>query len=134
MATPRPVVDETLVINLAKIHCTTAEIAIICKCSKDTLERHHMEALKQGRSEGKTSLRRAMWKSGVEKGNTGMLIFMAKNLLGMTDRPILDDQDITKYSKEEIERIATKALDYLKHLKGTDGQGAAKKDKGVKGE
>ena len=111
--------DRELIRNLAKIHCTNKEIANILKCSPDTIERHFMDELHAGRSEGKATLRRQMFKA-VEKGNSSIMIFLAKNLLGMTDRPLLDDQDINKYSREEIERIANKALDFLRQSRKQD--------------
>lgn len=119
----RPIkpIDVNILKQLAEIHCTHLEMAKVLGCSRDLLEKKYGDILEEGKQCGKASLRRAMWKAGVENGNTAMLIFMAKNLLGMTDRPILDDQDIRKYSIDEIKRISTRALEYLATHRKEDG-------------
>jgi len=81
MAPPRIELDLELVEKLAGIGCTMIEIAAVCKCSVDTLERRCADVIIKGRESAKASLRRMQWKKA-EKGNTTMLIWLGKNMLG----------------------------------------------------
>ncbi len=93
-------IDENLVYELSRIHCTTNEIAIICKCSGDTLERRFMDVMNLGRSEGKSSLRRKQYQVAME-GNTGMLIWLGKQILSQREpQPI--DVEKEKFTEYEI--------------------------------
>lgn len=77
-------IDEVLVEKLASIHCTMEEIASICNCSVDTLERRFAETIKVAKDKGRSSLRRYQWE-GAQKGNPAMLIWLGKQLLGQKD-------------------------------------------------
>jgi hypothetical protein len=81
---PKPI-DEAMVLRLARIHCTTEEIASIVGVSKDTLERRCMPILEEGRSMGRASLRRLQWKTA-RGGNATMQIWLGKQLLKQTDK------------------------------------------------
>lgn len=72
--------DEKLIKDLAMIQCTMIEIASICGCSVDTLERRYADIIKKGRDHGKSSLRRAQYKKALE-GNPAMLIWLGKHIL-----------------------------------------------------
>ena len=85
MARPKKQIDPDVVSKLASIHCTMEEIAHVVGCSVDTLERRFADIIKQAKSKGKTSLRRYQWLAA-EKGNTAMLIWLGKQLLGQTDK------------------------------------------------
>ena len=80
MGRPKKNIDPELVRELAHIHCTMEEIASVCKCSVDTLENRFSDVIKEGRNEGKKSLRRYQWEAA-KKGNTAMLIWLGKQLL-----------------------------------------------------
>jgi hypothetical protein len=84
MARPFKEVDAALVLELASIHCTVEEIARVCKCSKDTLERRFMDEIEDGRANGRESLRRLQWTSA-RGGNVTMQIWLGKQLLGQRD-------------------------------------------------
>lgn len=84
MGRPPLELNEKLIEDLASIHCTTVEIAVICGCSTDTLERRFMEVILLGRANAKSSLRRHQWKLA-ESGNATMLIWLGKQLLGQRD-------------------------------------------------
>jgi hypothetical protein len=86
MGRPKKDIDPELVRRMASIQCTTPEIAAALGVSEDTIERRFAGILKVGREHGKTSLRRHMWKAATEKGNITMMIWLSKNILGMTDR------------------------------------------------
>lgn len=77
--------DINLLKKLASIQCTMEEIAAICDCSVDTLERRYADIIKKGKENGKTSLRRHLWKM-VEAGNAGVAIWLSKQHLGMTEK------------------------------------------------
>jgi hypothetical protein len=78
---------------MAQLHCTGEEMAAIIGVSYDTLvlrvkERHGVtfsEWYKTHSHGGKMSLRRAQFKTAVEKGNPTMQIWLGKQYLGQTD-------------------------------------------------
>lgn len=85
MGRPPKDVDERLLVELARIHCTHEEIASILGISPDTLTRRFAEVIKAARDEGKMSLRRKMWQLALD-GNTTMLVWISKNELGYSDK------------------------------------------------
>lgn len=98
MARPPLDIDEQLVENLAAIHCTMEEIASVCGCSVDTLERRFADVIKRAREKGKSSLRRLQWQAA-QKGNVTMLIWLGKQLLNQKD-----------ISRIELDRIPNEVL------------------------
>ena len=80
--------------NMATIHCTMTEIENIIGADADTLNRACRLKFKtdfsvwceQKRSNGKMSLRRAMYKKALETQDNTMLIWLSKNELKMTDK------------------------------------------------
>ena len=72
--------NEKLLKDLAEIQCTMKEIASICGCSVDTLERKYADVIQHGRDHGKRSLRRAQYLKALE-GNPVMLIWCGKHYL-----------------------------------------------------
>jgi hypothetical protein len=96
---PRRHIDLDLVRRLAGIGCTLEEIAVGCDVAKDTLFRRGTldpdmaNAIDIGRYTGHTTLRRMQWHKA-ETGDTGMLIWLGKNLLGQRDR--FPDEDGTE--------------------------------------
>lgn len=89
-------VDESVVFELAKIHCTMSEISAVVGCSVDTLEKHFSETIKRGDEEGKASLRRMMYKKAVG-GNIAMLIWLSKQRLGYRDKQP-DEPGVTNFN------------------------------------
>lgn len=85
MARPRLKIDVGLVEKLASIHCTMEEIASVCGCSVDTLERRFADVIKRAKNKGKSSLRRHQWELA-QKGNATMLIWLGKQLLDQSDK------------------------------------------------
>lgn len=102
---PEKPVDPNKVFELAKIHCTNAEIAHVCNVSEETLTRRFSKELEKGRAEGKRSLRRLQWE-GAESGNPTMQIWLGKNLLGQTDKTDVtsDGKAITMRYVEGVDR------------------------------
>lgn len=88
---PRKEIDLALVSQLAAIQCTDEEIAAAVGVCVETLIRRKKEpdfldALEGGKAKGRVSLRRLQWKAA-NAGNTAVLIFLGKNVLGQRDRP-----------------------------------------------
>jgi len=59
---------------------------------EDTLRYNFAEIMAKGRQEMKTALRNAMFKNALN-GNAALQIFLAKNILGMSDNPTQTDDD-----------------------------------------
>ena len=87
---PRPParIDLDELEKLASIHCTDEEIAAFFGIRRETFSRRKkgavLETVERGRAKGRASLRRLQW-AAAQKGNTGMLIWLGKQLLGQRD-------------------------------------------------
>ena len=90
MARPPKPVDLKLVEDLARIHCTDAEIATMLGFSVDgwrkRVRRHPelVDLIEKGREAGRMSLRRLQWQSAT-KGNVVMQIWLGKQMLGQRE-------------------------------------------------
>jgi len=82
---PKKELDTDMIEKLASIFCTNQEIATIVGCHPDTLADNFSEYLKKGRDKGKMSLRRMQWEKA-QSGNTTMLIWLGKQMLGQKDK------------------------------------------------
>ena len=78
--------------KLAALGCTDREIAIWFDIKEDTLRYNFAETMAKGRQDMKTALRNAMFKNALN-GNAALQIFLAKNLLGMSDNPIDSEEN-----------------------------------------
>jgi len=85
MARPRKKIDPDQVRALAAIQCSYAEMAAVLKCNESTLTRRFAQEIKDGREEGKTSLKRKQYEVAMN-GNVGMLIWLGKQHLGQADK------------------------------------------------
>ena len=82
---------------LCAIQATLREMAIFFKCCEDTIQsavkKHYKEnfvgVFGQKRLRGFISLRRRIWQSALG-GNTALLIFLAKQYLGMADQVMVN--------------------------------------------
>jgi hypothetical protein len=109
----RNVVPPEEVYKLAAIGCTDREIAAFFDVKEDTLRRNFADNLAKGREYVKTRLRMNMFRAA-DNLTPAILIFLAKNFLGMTDNPALseenqplpwierDDVDIEQPTEEEM--------------------------------
>lgn len=79
------------VYELAAMGCNDREIARWFDINEDTLRYNFADIIAKGREELKHNLRRAMIKNAMG-GNAAIQIFLAKNLLGMSDTP-MDTED-----------------------------------------
>ena len=102
MARPQKVIDMDIVEKLASEGCTVTEIAAHFGVHQSTLYRRKKfkEVYERGLEKCKLSVRRALYKKGVINGDTKALIFLAKNMLGMTDNPIKEEN-----TEEKIIRV-----------------------------
>ena len=86
MARPKKYkISKDQVQKLARLGCTNKEIGEFFGCSADLIEKSYSEFTTKGRAEQKLRLRQLQWQSA-EKGNTTMLIFLGKNILGQQDK------------------------------------------------
>lgn len=85
MARPRKPIDPEQVRRLAAINCSYEEISSVVGCDPSTLTRRFAQVIKEGREQGKASLKRMMWDSA-QKGSNTMMIWLSKQLLGYTDK------------------------------------------------
>lgn len=106
MANKLKPVDANVVLELAKLCCTTEEIARACKVSKDTIERRFMDILNEGRANCRVSLRRKMFQIAMDDQNpkqTVMCIFLSKQILGFMDVVQTTAQDESRNSQAAVE-------------------------------
>ena len=88
----KKVVPPDEVIKLAKLWCSMQEIAEWFEIPRETLKYNFSDLIAKGRAETKQALRRSQIKSALG-GNTTMLIWLGKNILGQNDNPINNSED-----------------------------------------
>lgn len=89
---PRREIDRETVIKLARLHCNTSEIARWFGVDQNTINNRFKEDIDLARTETKAKLRRKMMEEAMN-GNTTMLIWLSKNMLGFSDNGPLDNED-----------------------------------------
>jgi hypothetical protein len=99
--------------DLASLGCTDRDIANWFGVDENTLRYSFSDYLLKGRENLKISLRRAMLKNACVNLNAAVQIFLAKNMLGMSDNgmvtdnskvlPFTDDDD--KPTPEQLEEL-----------------------------
>lgn len=97
MSRPFLKLDENLIKELAGLACTVEEIARICDCSKDTLERNYRDALEFGRAHTRLSIRRKQFEIAMNdehKSQGTMLVWLGKQLCSQRDFKV-DLSDLT---------------------------------------
>lgn len=87
------VVPPDQVEELAAIGCKDIEICNFFGIAPSTLRYNFSAELIKGRERLKISLRKAMLNNACHKYNAAVQIFLAKNLLGMSDTPINSDDN-----------------------------------------
>jgi hypothetical protein len=88
MARPKKEINDKQLEKLISINCSVEEVADFFEVDPRTIQRRFAAALKRGRSLGKVSLKRRMWKTAMtdNKGTVSMQIFLSKQMLGYRDR------------------------------------------------
>ena len=90
--TNQKVVPPDEVYYLASLGCTIKEIAKWFGVSESTMKYNFADYIDKGYEETKQKLRQAMLQNAW-KGNAALQIFLAKNMLGMSDSPTNTDND-----------------------------------------
>lgn len=90
----KKIVDPQEVEKLAALGCRDNEIANWFGIKDDTLRNNFADNLIKGREDLKITLRRAMLNNACKNMNAAVQIFLAKNILGMSDVPT--DSDANK--------------------------------------
>lgn len=73
--------------KLAALGCSNRDIANFFGIEESNVSRHFAAFLAKGREDLKIALRRAMLNNACQNNNAAVQIFLAKNLLGMSDTP-----------------------------------------------
>ena len=115
---PRKEIDQTYFEGLCEIQCTLEEISSVLKVSEDTVERWckrtyelgFADAYKKFSATGKTSLRRSQFNVALQ-GNPTLLIWLGKQYLGQTDKPL--DESVVGVNPAQI---ASSVCSLLKDL------------------
>lgn len=81
------VIEPERVYHLAQLGLKNHEIATYFGVTIEAIGRHFAAELEKGREEMKISLRRAMLHNAIANNNAAVQIFLAKNMLGMSDTP-----------------------------------------------
>jgi len=96
----KKIVPPDEVYKLAALGCKNTEIAQWFGVHEDAIARNFAAELEKGRVAVKISLRRAMLNNAVQNMHASVQIFLAKNMLGMSDSP-LDSEANTPLPWEE---------------------------------
>ena len=109
--------------DLASIGCTDRDIANWFGINEDTLRYNFTDNLIKGREDLKISLRRAMLKNACVNLNAAVQIFLAKNMLGMSDNGMTtDNSKILPFTDDEDDKPTEEQLDDMREeLKELDG-------------
>jgi len=101
--------------DLASIGCTDRDIANWFGINEDTLRYNFADNLVKGRENLKISLRRAMLKNACVNLNAAVQIFLAKNMLGMSDNGMVTDgSKVLPFTDDEDEKPTDEQLDDMK--------------------
>lgn len=73
--------------KLAALGCTDREIATWFDIEESTLRYNFSSVMQKGREDLRAALRTAMIRNAVNNNNAALQIFLAKNMLGMSDNP-----------------------------------------------
>jgi hypothetical protein len=84
----KKVIPPNEVYKLAALGCKDTEICDWFGIDGNTLRYNFSVELLKGRESLKHSLRRAMLHNAISNNNAAVQIFLAKNLLGMSDNPL----------------------------------------------
>jgi hypothetical protein len=89
---PRKEIDRDVVIKLARLHCSQQDIARWFDVDKNTIAKRFGEDIELAKCETRAKLRRKMLEEAMN-GNTTMLIWLSKNMLGFSDNGPIDSDD-----------------------------------------
>lgn len=106
---PKKVIDQEQFEKLCGLQCTLDEMCCYFDCNTDTLEKWCKETYNKRFSDifrikkgsGKISLRRKQFEVAMA-GNSTMLIFLGKNMLGQTDKIETDNNEQVLQKLDEV--------------------------------
>jgi len=105
VARPRKKIDPAQVEQLAAIQCSYDEMGAVLGCSPDTLERRFAGVIKNGRANGRSSLKRRQFKLAMD-GNPTMLIWLGKQHLGQADETRIKIGKLDEMTDAELKALA----------------------------
>ena len=97
----KTVVPPEQVEQLAELGCSDRDIANFFGVKEDTLRYNFTDYLVKGRESMKIVLRRAMFKNATQNMNAAVQIFLAKNLLSMSDNGITNSDEALPWNEAE---------------------------------
>lgn len=109
--------------RLALMHPTNEEMALFFGVSRNTLQRYlrkkeYRQALERGQKLRDISLKRAQWVKAVRDGNTTMLIWLGKQLLGQTDKAAVEYTHRADEGVVALDELIAEVEDYEKKIRG----------------
>jgi len=101
--------------DLASIGCTNRDIANWYGVDDSSISYNFKHELAKGRENLKISLRRAMLKNACVNLNAAVQIFLAKNMLGMSDNGMTtDNSKVLPFTDDEDDKPTEEQLDDMK--------------------
>jgi hypothetical protein len=101
--------------DLASLGCTDRDIANWFGVDENTLRYSFSDYLLKGRENLKISLRRAMLKNACVNLNAAVQIFLAKNMLGMSDNGMVNDgSKVLPFTDDEDDKPTEEQLDDMR--------------------
>ena len=101
--------------DLAAIGCTNTDIANWFGVDDSSISYNFKHELAKGRENLKISLRRAMLKNACVNLNAAVQIFLAKNMLGMSDNGLVNDgSKVLPFTDDEDDKPSEEQLDDMK--------------------
>lgn len=97
----KTVVPPDQVEQLAELGCSDRDIANFYGVKEDTLRYNFADYLVKGRESMKIILRRAMFKNATQNMNAAVQIFLAKNLLSMSDTGLTNSDEALPWNEVE---------------------------------
>jgi hypothetical protein len=101
------VVDPEEVFKLAQLGLKNTEIANYLGVTEESIRYNFNADLAKGREQLKITLRRAMLHNAIANNNAAVQIFLAKNMLGMSDTPINSEDNAPLPWVEQQDQNAT---------------------------
>jgi hypothetical protein len=98
-----PFIDAEQLKDLARIHCSVAEMADIIGCSTEVLKRGYSCVINAARAEGRAALRRRQYEMAMV--NPQLNIWLGKQILGQRDQVGVGNPDGSAFAP-----VATKAM------------------------
>jgi hypothetical protein len=109
--------------DLAALGCTNVDIANWFGVTEQAIRYNFNDELTKGRESLRISLRRAMLKNACVNLNAAVQIFLAKNMLGMSDNGMVtDNSKVLPFTDDEDDKPTEEQLDEMREeLKELDG-------------